>query len=110
MTAVARETPLTATASLDDPDLGLPLPSFRRRPGTQSNTSSVVSQDLSGRTSEELWNLQQAAGVVDPDAYAPEVERPLDTIRRMSMRIEHSKSFHNGLPGDVICKSGLVAR
>lgn len=31
-------------------------------------------------------------------------ERPLDTVRRMSSRVEHSP-YRNGLPQDVICES-----
>ncbi len=56
-------------------------------------------------TSEDLWTMEQH-GII-PDMSNPTrqaEERPLDTVRRISMRMEHSQSFYNGLPGDVICK------
>jgi len=82
-----------------------PNPPFRNRPGSIPNRSSFVSQDVSSLNSEELWNLEQAGILSDmsnPSRQA--AERPLDTIRRISMRVEHSQSFYQGLPGDVICE------
>ena len=63
----------------------------------------MTSQDLSSLTSEELWALEQEnspmADMSNPLTRA--AERPLDTVRRQSSRIEHSP-YRNGLPQDVI--------
>lgn len=103
------ESPSHSSSSLQDPaaDLGLPQPAFRRRPGSgfSSNRSSVHSNmDLSGMTSEDLWNLEND---VTPDMSNPNrqaAERPLDTVRRMS-RLTDRPAWNSGLPGDVICAS-----
>lgn len=63
----------------------------------------MTSQDLTSLTSEELWALEQdtnsMADMSNPLTRA--AERPLDTIRRQSSRIEYSP-YRNGLPQDVI--------
>ncbi|OCF31302.1 hypothetical protein I316_07088 [Kwoniella heveanensis BCC8398] len=100
------ESPNGSSTSLSEhPDLALPNPAFRRRNGGGSNRSSIASQqDLSSLTSEELWALGQEQDV--PDMSNPmrqAAERPLDTVRRMSKRIDKSEyMYHGGLPGDVI--------
>ncbi|KAK1925304.1 hypothetical protein DB88DRAFT_188570 [Papiliotrema laurentii] len=96
------ESPSGSSVSLnDDPTLMLPQPAFRRRPGGSNRSSVASSQDLSSLTGEELWSMDQE---VVPDMSNPltrAAERPLDTVRRMSSRVEHSP-YRNGLPQDVI--------
>ncbi|WVF69304.1 hypothetical protein IAT40_004080 [Kwoniella sp. CBS 6097] len=100
------ESPNGSSTSLSEhPDLALPNPAFRRRNGGGSNRSSIASQqDLSSLTSEELWALGQEQDV--PDMSNPmrqAAERPLDTVRRMSKRVDKSEYMYaGGLPGDVI--------
>ena len=97
------DSPCGSATELEDGALPHPNAPFRKRPS--SNRSSLVSQDISSLTSEELWNLEQE-GVL-PDMSNPTRqadERPLDTVRRISMRMEHSQSFHNGLREDLICR------
>ncbi|KAL1412960.1 hypothetical protein Q8F55_000709 [Vanrija albida] len=68
-----------------------------RRPGTQSNRSSILSQ--AAMTSEELWALEDEI----PDLSNPmrkASERPLDTVRRMSFTEEPLNTF--GFPSEVI--------
>ncbi|WVQ96804.1 hypothetical protein IAU59_003911 [Kwoniella sp. CBS 9459] len=103
------ESPNGSSTSLSEhPDLALPNPAFRRRNGggSGSNRSSIASQqDLNSLTSEELWALGHEQQDV-PDMSNPmrqAAERPLDTVRRMSTRIDKSEyMYHGGLPGDVI--------
>lgn len=94
-------------ALADDPTLMLPQPAFRRRNGGSSSRSSIASsQDLSSLTSEELWNLDhegKAGPIADmSNPMRNSAERPLDTVRRMSTRLE--KTYQGGLPGEVICE------
>ncbi len=102
---LTEDSPSGSMTSFEDPTLPLPQAPFRRRPGSTSNRSSFPGLDLSTLTSEELWTLEQEGVLPDmsnPTRHA--AERPLDTVRRISMRMEHSQFFHNGLPGDVICE------
>ncbi|WVR06208.1 hypothetical protein IAU60_003238 [Kwoniella sp. DSM 27419] len=101
------ESPNGSSTSLSDhADLALPNPAFRRRAGgSGSNRSSIASsQDLSALTSEELWALgheQEIPDMSNPTRQA--AERPLDTVRRMSKRLERGdQNYYGGLPGDVI--------
>lgn len=108
------ESPSGSSSSLvDDPTLTLPQPAFRRRKGGSNRSSIHSSQDLSSLTSEELWSLEQETGVSGNSAadmsnpMTRSQERPLDTVRRMSSRIEHSP-YRTGLPQDVICAYGSL--
>ena len=85
-----------------------PQPSFSRRSGSHSNRSSIHSQDLSSLTSEELWNIEHDnAAQDDNNPSRPARERPLDTVRHMSMRYDRSQPFQSSIP-DVICE--LISR
>ncbi|WWC88825.1 uncharacterized protein L201_003738 [Kwoniella dendrophila CBS 6074] len=104
------ESPNSSSTNLADVDLALPNPAFRRRAMGNSSPSSnrspiSSSQDLSKLTSEDLWSLGQEQDNI-PDMSNPSrqaAERPLDTVRRESRRIEKGQTFHvGGLPGDVI--------
>ncbi|WWD18343.1 hypothetical protein CI109_102793 [Kwoniella shandongensis] len=101
------ESPNSSSTNLAD--LALPNPAFRRRPvsGVGSNRSSISSsQDLSSLTSEELWTLNHEQEVRDmSNPTRPAMERPLDTIRRLSKAMEQPVQYHPGLPGDVIWPS-----
>ncbi|WWD04704.1 hypothetical protein V865_002775 [Kwoniella europaea PYCC6329] len=106
------ESPNSSSTNLasGDVDLALPNPAFRRRGngnGSISNRSSIASnQDLGSLTSEELWAMgQEQDSNSIPDMSNPmrqAAERPLDTVRRESRRIEKDRIFTSGLPGDVI--------
>ncbi|WVW84497.1 hypothetical protein I302_106531 [Kwoniella bestiolae CBS 10118] len=103
----------TNLAGSGEIDLALPNPAFRRRAngnGSSSNRSSIAShQDLGSLTSEELWALGHGQEQdITPDMSNPmrqAAERPLDTVRRESRRIDKDRTFTSGLPGDVIWPS-----
>ncbi|KAK4684257.1 hypothetical protein P7C73_g5935, partial [Tremellales sp. Uapishka_1] len=80
-------------------DLVLPQPAFRRK-SQHSNRSSM--HDVNGLSSEELWRLGQedrTPDLANPDRDSG--ERPLDTMRRMSRRVDQP-GWQTGLPTEVI--------
>lgn len=102
------DSPHGSSTSLHDPALAPPQPAFlRKNNGTRSNRSSIHSVDTSGMTSEDLWNLdaEPIADMSNPQRNA--MERPLDTVRRMSQRSEKrpgSISRYTAMPADFMCK------
>ena len=95
----------SSTSLVGDPTIALPQSPFRRRQGgTASNRSSIHSQDQSGMNSEEPWTMEQEPDVADmSNPLRQASERPLDTIRRLSNRMDYA-SFRGDLPGEIICE------
>ncbi|KAI9631898.1 uncharacterized protein MKK02DRAFT_41529 [Dioszegia hungarica] len=84
------DSPIGSSTSLYDPALAPPQPAFLRKSGgTRSNRSSIHSTDTNGMTSEDLWNLDAPEPVADlSNPQRSAMERPLDTVRRLSQRSE----------------------